>query len=153
VDRFTLLDLMAIVAAFGVGFGLGAMLPGGPRSVKIAAGMVLGAILVPPAVLAARGISRGTGAPLLAGERIGMMPSLLLTLPILAAIDRGAFAMMLILAWIGSLMILGAVTGWLLLARIGEMGRTRITWLELYGYLLGLAMGGLAVWLLAAGLR
>ena len=152
-DRFTLLDLMAIVAAFGVGLGFGAMLPGGERSAKLMAGMVMGAMLVPPGVLAARRVIGRDQAPLRAGERFGLLPLFLLMLPILAALDRGGLTMLFLLAWIIGLFFLCAAAWGTLLARLCEKGPTRMTWLEIYGYLLGLAMGGLAVWILAAGLR
>ena len=98
--RFTLLDLMAIVTAFGVGFGLGAMLPGGPRWAKLAAGVVMGAMLVPPVVLTARRVIGRDQAPLRVGEGFGLMPLFLLLLPILAMLDHGGRTMGYLLAWI-----------------------------------------------------
>lgn len=149
---FSLLDLMAIVAAFGIGLGLAMLLPGGPRWAKLAAGVVLGAMLVPPGVLLTRAILGRANEPLRTGERLGVFPSMTLLLPCLAVVVRGAFGMFLILVWICTLLVISAAALGLLQAKRRESDRASMTWLEFYGYLLGLGMFVLALFVMA-GLR
>lgn len=141
--QFTLLDLMAIVAAFGLGFGLVATLLAEWPIRRIAAGAILGAIFGVPLVLLFRWRAGRLALPLRPGEQIGLMPLAGLLLPLAACLIGGVGGFGLFLFWGIYHLALGACSGISLAIRLNNRSdHGDVTWLEFYGYLLCILLLG-----------
>jgi hypothetical protein len=150
--RLGLLELMVVVAAFGLGFGVVQILAGGNRgAIEAVLGFLFGAAIVPPAVLVVRAIAR-RGAGLRAGELMGLVPfaGWLLTIVGPAMRSHGDPLRGLFHLWTLTQIVAGMWSSWRLVAwSLNRAMRRRTGWLELYAHVLNALMmllAGLLFW-------
>lgn len=148
-ERFTLLDLMLIVLAYGIGFGVAALfIPRGAGSfTRLIAGCILGSITIPPLVLMGRALRPSPRPDLSPGDRLALAPvSGLAFLFLVGTLARSSPATLAgFMLWGVTQIGLGLVSGFLLIGFcFNAWVRQRSSWLGVLGYLLNLGMMVLA---------
>lgn len=143
--RFTLLDLMFVVLAYGVGFGFTLMIipREGGAVARLITGCVIGSILLPPLELMRRTLRPPPGQPLSLADRLAQGPFIgLMTLFLIGRLAPSFPGLLvLFLTWCVIQIMLGLTSVVCLIELcFSPRHRRRTGWLGLFGYVLNLGM-------------